>query len=52
MKEDTIKTIGAMACVTVLCVAGLLTGHNGILLGTGLGILSGLGGYFAGKKAD
>lgn len=51
MKEATIKAVTAMGCVTVLVVAALSQGIDGVVLGTGLGILSALGGYYSGKKA-
>ncbi len=51
MQDETIKTLVATVTVGAVVIVGMLMGFDGVVLGTGLGILSGLGGYFAGKKA-
>lgn len=47
MEDNTVKSIAAMACLTVMVLAGLITGHNGVVLGTGLSLTAALAGYYA-----
>lgn len=47
---ETIKSIAGMAGVVILVLAGLATGHDGVVLGSGLGVLAGVSGFYAGKK--
>lgn len=44
------KTIVAIGAITALLITALLQGIDGVLLGSGLVILGGLGGYAMGKK--
>ena len=52
MKDETIKSIAAMACISAMVITGLFTGQDGVLLGSGIGLLSGLGGYFAAQRKE
>lgn len=47
MKDETVKAVAAMACISAMVITGLFMGQDGVLLGSGIGLLSGLGGYFA-----
>lgn len=40
----------AIIAVTSVLIAALTAGVNGVLLGSGLTILGGLGGFFIGKR--
>lgn len=51
MKDETIKALVAMGCITVLEAVALLQGINGALLSLGLAALAGLGGYALGKRS-
>lgn len=44
------KTIVAIVCITALLIVALLKDVDGVLLGSGIAVLAGLGGYAAGKK--
>lgn len=50
MKDDTIKALAAMGCITILEAVALVNGINGTLLSLGLAALAGLGGYALGKR--
>ena len=50
MKDETIKAVAAMACISAMVITGLFMGQDGVLLGSGIGLLSGLGGYFAASR--
>lgn len=52
MKDETMKSIAAMGCITAMVLVGLMNGIDGVLLGSGLGLLSGLGGYFAAQRKE
>lgn len=43
------KTIVAMACVTAIIVTCVFRNIDGALVGSGIAVLAGLGGYVAGK---
>jgi len=43
MNDNGVVCIGG--CITAVVIAGLLTGHDGYLLLTGIGILGGLAGW-------
>lgn len=44
-----IVPVVAIIAVTAVLIAALTAGINGVLLGTGIAALSGLGGFFMGK---
>ena len=50
MKDESIKALVAMGCITILEAIALLQGINGTLLSLGLAALAGLGGYALGKR--
>ena len=50
MKDESIKALAAMGCITTLSAIALLQGINGTLLSLGLAALAGLGGYALGKR--
>lgn len=43
------KTIVALICITAILITCLIRGIDGALVGSGLAILAGLGGYAVGK---
>ena len=43
------KTIVAIVCVTAIIVACIFKNIDGALIGTGVAVIAGLGGYLAGK---
>ena len=45
MNKKGANAITAMICITVLVIAALAMGYDGVLFLTGIGIISGLGGY-------
>lgn len=44
------KSLAAIVCITIMVVAALATGHDGVILMSGLTIVAGLGGYAYGKE--
>lgn len=50
MKDNTIKSLFAMACVTALEVIALLQNIDGAFLVTAVAALAGLGGYALAKR--
>lgn len=51
LNSDTIKVVVAMVCLTFLVSIALLTGQDGVLLGSGLSLIAALAGYFIGKPS-
>jgi hypothetical protein len=45
MEDSTIKEIVALGCITVLEIAALASGINGVLFATSLAIIGGIAGY-------
>lgn len=52
VKDESIKAIVAMGCITALEAVALIQGINGTLLSLGLAALAGLGGYALGKRSQ
>lgn len=52
LKDETIKSLTAMSCITILSAIALAMGINGTLLSLGLAALAGLGGYALGKRSQ
>lgn len=52
MKDETIKALAAMGCITVLTSVALAIGINGALFALVLIPLAGLGGYAIAKRSD
>lgn len=52
MKDETIKSLTAMGCITILSATALSMGINGTLLSLCLAALAGLGGYALGKRHE
>jgi len=48
MDDATIKTLGAMACITAIELYAIHTGMDGTVLAAVIGALAGLGGYAIG----
>lgn len=44
------KTIVAMVLITALIVMAIINGINGVLLATGISLISGLAGFQLGKR--
>lgn len=45
MEDSTIKEMFALGCITVLEIAALASGINGVLFATSLAIIGGIAGY-------
>lgn len=45
MDDNTIKAVVAMGCITVLELAAIATGVNGLMLISAIGALAGVAGY-------
>lgn len=52
MKDETLKAMMAMGCVTVLEIAALMMGFNGTILSLAVAALAGLGGYALAKRKE
>ncbi len=52
MKDETIKAMTAMGCITILSAIAIAQGINGTLLSLCLAALAGLGGYALGKRSE
>jgi len=50
MEDKTIQAIAAMGCITVIELFAIYNKIDGTVLAAVIGAITGLGGYFIGKK--